>query len=178
VEQQELQKLARTAQRHPLWMPAEPLNSPIGRETIERILPHRDPFLLLDEITEVDLVAQAIRGRRMISAEDPVFRGHFPGDPIYPGVLQLEIVGQLGLCLIHFVRSGTTRIDPNIRPSAVRAVRIHFAQFLAPVRPGNDLTVVGRILELNDYTGICAGQILCSGTVCAFGVMEVYLVDE
>ena len=178
MQPEELQKFAKTARRYPLWTPRQRGAPPVERRGIERILPHRDPFLLLDAITEVDLSEQAIRGRRQVSPNDPVFQGHFPGDPIYPGVLQLEIVGQLGLCLIHFLRAGTTEINEDVRPSPVRAIKVHLAQFLSPVRPGDELTVVGRMLELNDYTAICAGQILCAETVCSFGVMEVYLVDD
>jgi 3-hydroxyacyl-[acyl-carrier-protein] dehydratase len=178
VQPEELQKFAKAARHHPLWTPQQLAASPVERRGIERILPHRDPFLLLDAITELDLTEQAIRGRRQVLKNDPVFQGHFPGDPIYPGVLQLEIVGQLGLCLIHFLRAGTAEITEDARPSAVRAIKVHFAQFLSPVRPGDELTVVGRMLELNDYTAICAGQILREETVCSFGVMEVYLVDD
>jgi acyl-coenzyme A thioesterase PaaI-like protein len=82
------------------------------------------------------------------------------------------------LCLFHFLRAGTTEITEDVRPSAVRAIKIHFAQFLSPVRPGDELTVVGHMLELSDYTAVCAGQILRAETVCSFGVMEVYLVDD
>ena len=176
---QELERLAKSAQRRPLWIPAESASRvSVGRREIERLLPHRDPFLLIDAVTEVGLAEQAIRGRRRVNPDDPVFRGHFPGNPIYPGVLQLETIGQLGLCLLHFLASGSTTIAAETAPRDSRAVKIHFAQFLAPVGPGDELIVVCRAISVNDYTGICAGQILRGGTICSFGVLEVYFVDE
>jgi len=178
VDQGMLQALAKSTRRGPLWTPddrARPLA--IGRGDIKRLIPHREPFLFVDEITEVDLDARALRGRRWIDPEDPVFQGHFPGRPIYPGVLQLEIIGQAGLCLLHFISTGSTAITPETTPRDARAVRIHAAQFQAPVGPDDDLTIICQAVEVNEYTGTCAGQVWRGGTLCSSGLMEVYFVD-
>ena len=175
----ELQTLAKSARRHALWVPnGNSRQVSIGREGIEKLLPHRDPFLLLDAITEIGLEEKSLAGRRHVSAEDPVFRGHFPGDPIYPGVLQLEIIGQLGLCLMHFLLAGSTEISPDAVPTNVRALKVHGAQFLAPIAPGSDLTVLTRAISWDDYTAVCAGQVLIGDTICSFGVLEVFFVGE
>jgi 3-hydroxymyristoyl/3-hydroxydecanoyl-(acyl carrier protein) dehydratase len=170
--------LAKRVGRAPLWSPsgeAEPVS--IDRAGIERLIPHRDPFLLVDEITAIDLEARAIRGRRWIDAADPVFRGHFPGHPVYPGVLQLEIIGQLGLCLLQFLAAGTTAVTNDTRPRDARAVRIRHAQFQEAILPGDELTLLCQAIEVDDFIGVCAGQIWRGGALCAFGVMEVYFVD-
>jgi len=173
-----LQSLSRTARRTPLWIPdAAAVYPSFDRDAIKQLIPHREPFLLLDEVTEVDLAEQAVRGRRRVLHDDPVFEGHFPGRPIYPGVLQLEIIGQLGLCLLHCLARGVTQITTDTRPRDARAVRVHGAQFIAPVEPGDHLTLVCRALEVDDFTGICAGQVIRGETICAFGFMEVYFVD-
>jgi len=172
------QSLTKRVRRAPLWEPpdgAGPVS--IGRGGIERLLPHRDPFLLLDEITGIDLGARAIRGRRRIDLAASVFRGHFPGRPVYPGVLQLEMIGQLGLCLLHCIWTGSTTIRDDTRPRDARAVRIQQAQFQEAVLPGDDLTLVCQVIELDDFVGVCAGQIWRGGTLCSFGFMEVYFVD-
>lgn len=179
MEFQQLQGLAKTARRRPLWVPnSDSRRVCIGREGIERLIPHRDPFLLLDEITEIGLGEKCLAGRRHVSAEDPVFRGHFPGDPIYPGALQLEMTGQLGLCLMYFLASGRTDIAPDARPGNVRALKVHGAQFLAPIAPGSDLTLLAQAISWDDYTAICAGQVLLGNVVCSFCVLEVFFVGE
>lgn len=169
---------ASRVRRDPLWTPAAGASGiSIARDGIERLLPHRDPFLLLDEITGIDLDARAISGRRQIAFDDPVFRGHFPGRPIYPGVLQLEIIGQLGLCLLHFLAAGSTAVTHDTRPRDARAVRIRNAQFQESIAPGDDLTLVCQALEMDEFIGVCAGQIWHGDSLCSFGVMEVYFVD-
>jgi 3-hydroxyacyl-[acyl-carrier-protein] dehydratase len=164
----------RTARRRPIFdlNAIPPLD--LTRGDIERLLPHRDPFLLVDSVTHADCSTLAIAGRRRVDASDPVFRGHFPGDPIYPGVLQLEMMGQLGLCLFGLSKQA----DPTSRHplSAVRVLKVHHAMYLAPVGPGDELVILAKILDWNDYTAIAAGQLLKGDTICSLGIMEVYFV--
>ncbi len=108
-----------------------------------------------------------IAGRRWLDPRDPTFAGHFPGDPIYPGALQVEAIGQLGLCLFGMTRAS----------AGVRALKIHHAAFLAAIRPGAELRLLCKSLEVNDYTGLCAGQVLEGDTICCVAVMEVYFVE-
>lgn len=178
MNEAELKTLAKSASRRPLWTPdADAVQVAIGRRGIERLIPHRDPFLLLDGITEIGLASRAVRGRRRIDASDPVFRGHFPGRPIYPGVLQLESIGQLGLCLLQFIAAGSADAAAVMSPRDARAVKVHAAQFYDAVRPDDDLTLVCRVLTLDEFTATCAGQVVRGQTICSFGVMEVYFVD-
>ena len=175
MDQDSLQALARSTRRAPLWSGTCAAPLAIGREAIERLIPHRRPFLLLDEITGVDLPARAARGRRSLDPGDPVFAGHFPGRPIYPGVLQIEMIGQLGLCLLQFLAAGSTAVTAG----PCRATRASSASRRAvsePVWPGDDLTLNCRVVEQDDYLATCAGQIWRGDTLCAL-LMEVYFVD-
>jgi 3-hydroxyacyl-[acyl-carrier-protein] dehydratase len=148
----------------------------VGIAEIARLLPHRPPMLLLESIDVVDLDARAVRGRRTLRSEDLGFDGHFPGDAVYPGVLLIEMMGQLGITLLHFVGGHTTIAPADAVPPRVRATHIHHATFLAPTRPGDELTLHAAVVS-NDLTMIAAAQVFTRGTLAAYTVAEVY-VDE
>ncbi len=71
------------------------MNTPFGREQIEEILPHREPFLLIDEVLELEPGARVL-ARRTVRPDEWFLTGHFPGRPIMPGVLIVEAMAQTG----------------------------------------------------------------------------------
>ena len=163
---------ARAFRRRPLWEPAaSTARVSLGRSEIERLIPHRPPFLLIDEITAVDLKQNAAQARRVIDAGDSIFRGHFPGDPVYPGVLQLEMVGQLGVWLAQHMRASEEGIS-------IRAIKVHHAVFAGPVLPGEAVDVRARILADDDTTAIVAGQVTGAAGIASIAAMELYRVES
>ena len=71
------------------------MKTPFGRDEIERILPHREPFLLIDEVLELEPGAR-VAARKVVRPDEWYLAGHFPGRPVMPGVLIVEALAQTG----------------------------------------------------------------------------------
>ena len=76
-------------------MPELTLSPPLGRAEIEAILPHREPFLLIDEVLELE-AGRRVVARKRVQPDEWYLRGHFPGRPVMPGVLIVEAMAQTG----------------------------------------------------------------------------------
>lgn len=128
---------------------------PIDARGVRRILPHRFPFLLVDGITEFG--DDYVRGFKMLSVTDQVFEGHFPNEPVYPGVLQIELVAQVGACWILSRKENVGKI--------AYLMTVEDAKFRRPALPGMKLDVFGRITNLKSRTGRLEGEISVDGKV-------------
>ena len=100
---------------------------------IQEMLPHRYPFLLVDRITDVK-AGDEVEGYLNISITNAVFQGHFPGHPIYPGVLIIEGMAQTGAILPFTIMS-----KEELSDKVVYFMSIDKAKFRKPVRPGDKL---------------------------------------
>lgn len=172
-------KIKRRGRRKSLFVPTETtVEVAINQEQIKQIIPHRDPFLLVDEIDRVDLEAGTMRGYRQIDPNDPVFAGHFPGYPVYPGTLQMEMIGQLSLCLDFLISAGRPEVKAGDKPRNLRLLKLHHALFASEVRPGDRVTITSQLLEQDSYCVICAGQVIKDDTICSMGIMEVFMMED
>jgi 3-hydroxyacyl-[acyl-carrier-protein] dehydratase len=164
-------EVVRRARKNRLWTrEATTKTLDLGRPEVDKMLPHRDPFAFVDGIVAFDPAQRAVEGVRRIHKDDPIFVGHFPKHPVYPGVLLVETMGQLACCLRGL-------LQPKDGPLDVRALSVQSATFLAEVKPGANLTVLARELDDGDTIGVSAGQILDGDRIVATCVMEVYFVD-
>jgi 3-hydroxymyristoyl/3-hydroxydecanoyl-(acyl carrier protein) dehydratase len=178
----ELEARVRAGRRGVLFDPDALPRLILDTASVERLLPHRDPMRLVDEVVGLDIGAGRIVGRRRIAADDPVFEGHFPDAPVYPGALQTEAVGQCGLCLHSLLAGGGAPPRTDARPPSVRLVRIVVAEFLEPVSPGADAVLLAELVD-DGFTMLTLGQMVVDGRptcVCAFEAMifEPEVSDE
>jgi len=108
---------------------------------IQEMLPHRYPFLLVDRITNVK-EGEEVEGYLNISITNSVFQGHFPGHPIYPGVLIIEGMAQTGAILPFTVMN-----KEELQNKVVYFMSIDKAKFRKPVRPGDRLVYRVKTLK-------------------------------
>lgn len=107
-------------------------------QQVMRMLPHRYPFLLVDRILECDDKARIV-GLKNITVNEPFFQGHFPGNPIMPGVLQLEAMAQVGGVLMNTLFKNDGKVAYFLAVDNARFRRI--------VRPGDQLRIEVNLLR-------------------------------
>src|SRR3989304_9032512 len=104
----------------------------MSRKDIEGIIPHRDPFLLIDKIIEIE-PGKRIKAVKYVKKIEYYFKGHFPGSPIMPGVLIVETIAQAGAVLMLMI--------PKNKGKLVLLAGIDKARFKRIVKPGDELTI-------------------------------------
>ncbi len=133
----------------------------LDRRAIEGLIPHRDPFLLVDRVDHVDREAATIVCTYDLDRATPVLEGHFPRRPMWPGVLQVEAIGQAGICLVNLLSGAGDRGE---EPSFI-LTQILGAEFVRPVTPGGSVEIVARAVFDGLFT-ILVGQCLQHDVVC------------
>lgn len=166
--------LLRRYRKKPLFAADElPVAVDYGPEVVCNLLPHRPPLVFVDRVTGLDLDLLRIAGEKYMNPADPVFSGHFPGFPIYPGTFQIEAVGQLGLCLHYFTSNATTEAPAHQSELTVRATRVLGAYYGEPVPPGVRAVLIARVLRHDGYFASMIGQCLVDGKVASVSAGEV-----
>ena len=137
---------------------------------IESVLPHRYPMLLVDRVLELD-PGKSIVAIKNVSVNEGFFQGHFPGQPVMPGVLIVEGVAQAGgILLLHDLESPERKL--------VYFMSLEKAPFRKPVVPGDQLRYEVEVLRMRATTCKLAGRALVDGEVVASAVCMSAMVDR
>jgi 3-hydroxyacyl-[acyl-carrier-protein] dehydratase len=120
------------------------VKAPFGREAIEAIIPHRDPFLFLDEVLELEPGVRVV-ARKQLRGDEWFFPGHFPGRPIVPGVIVVEALAQAGAVAVLSEEENRGKLALFAGIDGVRFKRI--------VEPGDELTLSCEIESVRGPIG-------------------------
>lgn len=106
-------------------------------EAILKILPHRYPFLFIDQVNSLDVTSEvpSIVCTKNVTFNEPFFQGHFPGEPVMPGVIQIETMAQAGAILAGL------RYEEECAGKRPAFMGVDGCRFRKPVRPGDSLEV-------------------------------------
>ena len=135
--------------------PETTLPTTLSNVEIQKILPHRFPFLLVDKIIEIDWGKRAV-GIKNVTANEPFFVGHFPGYPVMPGVLMIEAIAQVGAVallglpenqgkLAFFAGVDEVRFKRQVVPGDTLRIEVELTRVRGPIGQGNgEITVDGQ----------------------------------
>ena len=137
---------------------------------IERILPHRYPFLLVDKIVDLEFDKRAV-GVKSVTFNEPFFQGHFPGNPIMPGVLIIEAMAQTGgVFLLNSI--------PDPEKKLVYFMQINNAKFRKPVVPGDQLFMEVEIVDRKSKIVMMRGKSYVNDVLVAEADFMAGIVDR
>lgn len=128
---------------------------------IDNIIPQKYPFLLIDQIEDL-VPGKKVVGVKNVSMDEPFFEGHFPGDPIMPGVLVIEAMAQTGMFLYYDPDQKEQKISFFL--GAIKDVR-----FFKPVVPGDILKINVEPLRLAEDSAYVKGEVLSGDEKVATG---------
>ncbi len=142
---------------------------------IQKILPHRYPFLLVDRVVSCD-EGKAIEAYKNVSISEPVFEGHFPGHPIYPGVMIIEGMAQAGGILAF---ESMEEDDKNgVQDKVVYFMSIDKCKFRNPVRPGDRLVYKLGVIKQKGPIWVLEGKAYVDDKLVAEAELKAMIVDK
>jgi 3-hydroxyacyl-[acyl-carrier-protein] dehydratase len=142
---------------------------------IQKILPHRYPFLLIDRVTEMTS-GKSITAYKNVSISEPIFLGHFPDHPIYPGVMIVEGMAQAGGVLAF--KSMEEDEQEDIDKKVVYFMSIDKCKFRAPVKPGDKLEYKMSVIKHKGSIWVLKGEAFVDGVLTTQAELKAMIVDK
>lgn len=146
----------------------------INVEEIIKVLPHRYPILLVDRITKLEL-EKSIEGYKNITFNEPIFAGHFPASPIYPGVYIIEGMAQTGGILAFKSSFGMNAVNDGSR--LVYFMSIDRAKFRSMVKPGDKLVYKVEVLKHKGKVWVIDGKAYVDDKLVAEAELKAMVAD-
>jgi len=140
---------------------------------IRKILPHRYPFLLVDRVLEV-VPGERLIAIKNVTINEPFFDGHFPGNPVMPGVLIVEALAQAGALLVN---ASQTANGESLANKYLYLAGIDKARFRRVVLPGDQLRLEAEVTTIRTRSCKMVGRATVDGQLAASGEMLCMLVD-
>ncbi|MEA2110828.1 MAG: 3-hydroxyacyl-ACP dehydratase FabZ [Campylobacterota bacterium] len=144
-------------------------------EEIQKIIPHRYPFLLLDRVTEIK-ENELLIGYKNVTIGDQIFQGHFPGHPIYPGVMILEGMAQAGGILAF--KSMVDLTEEEVANKVVYFMSIDKAKFRSPVTPGDRLEYRIGVIKHRGNIWVLKGEAYVDDNMVSEAELKAMIVDK
>jgi len=141
---------------------------------IQKVLPHRYPFLLVDRVEDMN-IGKDIIAYKNISISEPVFQGHFPNHPIYPGVMILEGMAQAG-GILALKSAGFT--DEELESKVIYFMSIDKAKFRSPVKPGDKLEYRISVIKLRKNIIVLEGKAYVEDSLVSEAELKAMVVDK
>ncbi|HIP51388.1 MAG TPA: 3-hydroxyacyl-ACP dehydratase FabZ, partial [Campylobacterales bacterium] len=138
-------------------------------------LPHRYPFLLLDRVTALEK-GVSIEGYKNVSISEPIFQGHFPDHPIYPGVMIIEGMAQAGGVLAFQSSSDDDQDEMNNK--VVYFMSIDKAKFRSPVTPGDKLVYKITVMKQRGAIWQLEAKAYVDDKLVAEAILKAMIVDK
>lgn len=141
---------------------------------IQEILPHRYPFLLVDRVTDI-VTNESLVAYKNVSISENIFQGHFPGHPIYPGVMILEGMAQAG-GILAFKSMELTPEDAQTK--VVYFMSIDNAKFRSPVKPGDKLEYRISVIKHKGQIWVLDGKAYVDDKLVSEAELKAMIVDK
>ena len=137
----------------------------MNREEIKNILPHREPMLLLDE-AELNEAGESV-GKYTVKGDEFFLQGHFPGNPIVPGVIQCEMIAQTAVALI-----------PDVHDSLPMYTGLNNVKFKNPLLPGDTAVMTVSLTARRGIFCFAKGKLEANGKLCTSAEFSFAIVPK